>query len=329
VRFLTRKQLAIFLLVCGAAGAGGYVVGLAIGVPVLFGFTTAVLTASAIVSYLRLERRYREKVREAEIAQRELTLARELQQRLLPPATVEGEGFRVAARNVPAQIVAGDFYDVFMRPDGALVIFVADVAGKGIASSLIMASVKSILPLITTSSVTGTMSALNERLVRELQKREFVALLHAVYAPSTGLLEFSNGGLPDPYLVRGGKATPQFLGGQRLPLGMKPSIVYGSRSVQLEPGDRVLFFTDGVPESLRHDGEPFGYEAFSNLVESERAAATPAEALDSLIAALDATTRVPRDDDWTMVMLERLTVKESATVSDQEKPHEFRTQYAE
>src|SRR5678815_3024556 len=80
-----------------------------------------------------------ERVKEGEFAQKELQIAREIQQCLLPPPEVEGDGWRVSARNVPAYFVAGDFYDVFRLTDGAVGVVVADVAGKGLGASLVMA----------------------------------------------------------------------------------------------------------------------------------------------------------------------------------------------
>src|SRR5262249_46876865 len=81
------------------------------------------------------------RIKEQEFAEKELELARSIQSRLLPPEEVSGEGYRVAARNLAARFVAGDFYDVFRLSDGSLGVAVADVSGKGMGASLIMASV--------------------------------------------------------------------------------------------------------------------------------------------------------------------------------------------
>src|SRR5438128_1051667 len=79
---------------------------------------------------------------------RELEMAREIQVRLLPAPRFEGAGFAVTARNLPASFVAGDFYDFVANDDGTVTIVVADVAGKGMGASLIMASVKAVLPFV-------------------------------------------------------------------------------------------------------------------------------------------------------------------------------------
>ena len=84
-----------------------------------------------------------------ELGRRELEMARDVQRRLLPPSELEGPGWQVASRCLPARVVAGDFYDVLRRADGSVDVVVADVAGKGFAASLIMASVKAMLPFVT------------------------------------------------------------------------------------------------------------------------------------------------------------------------------------
>ena len=88
------------------------------------------------------------RLKEAEFAEKELELARSIQQRILPPTEISGDGYRISAGNLPARFVAGDFYDIFQLPDGAVGIVVADVAGKGVGASLIMATVKTALPFL-------------------------------------------------------------------------------------------------------------------------------------------------------------------------------------
>ena len=118
------------------------------------------------------------RLKEAEFAEKELALARSIQERLLPPTELSGEGYRIAARHLPARYVAGDFFDFFSLRDGALGLVVADVAGKGVGASLVMASVKAALPLLAAGrTVEETLVALNEKLCDELDRRQFVGHL--------------------------------------------------------------------------------------------------------------------------------------------------------
>ncbi len=242
-----------------------------------------------------------EKLKEREYAEKELEVARSIQSRLLPPPRVEGEGFVITARNVPAHFVAGDFYDVLRHEDGSVGIVVADVSGKGIGASLIMASVKAVLPFVANGAVEGTLSALNERLISQLGRREFVALTYARFQPAQGTLRLANAGMPDPYLIAGGLATPIVVSGERLPLGLRHDIGYQSIEVQLHPGDRVLLLSDGIPEAPRPNGEPLGYDA---LRETLGGLPSDDRWIDAFLDRIRAEVR-GIDDDWTAVVLER------------------------
>ena len=240
----------------------------------------------------------RERVAESIKAEKELELARSIQSRLLPPARIEGDGFVITARNVPAEFVAGDFYDILRHDDGSIGIVIADVSGKGIGASLIMASVKAILPYVANSSVAGTLAALNERMVEQLDRREFVALAYARFHPSTGKLQLGNAGMPDPYLVSR-SVTSISVGGERLPLGVRRDVRYESVEVQLSAGDRLLLVSDGIPEAPRPNGEQLGYDALHDTVAAVRGDAW----LDNLFDRVRAQV-ASVDDDWTAVLLE-------------------------
>jgi hypothetical protein len=281
-----RRDVLIALAVMGSLGI---VVGLAF---YSFGFLEGRLRESV------------ERLKEAEFAEKELELARDIQSRLLPPPIVEGEGFRVTARNLPARFVAGDFYDVFHLADGNLGLVIADVSGKGIGASLIMASVKAVVPLVAAGrSAADTLTQLNRKLSRELAPREFVALCFARFDAARGILEIANAGLPDPYRLReDGSAESLPTPGARLPLGSRRDTAYESLSVQLGRTDRVLFVTDGLPEAPTPAGEPLGYEALAGLIASS-SARDPL--LDRLFDSVRAATSETLEDDWTALLLER------------------------
>ncbi len=277
--------------------------------PLVLNAFLGLLVGSGFYLYEDLRERVRESVsrlKESEFAAKELELARSLQSRLLPPRTLAGEGYRAAARNLPAGYVAGDFYDVFTLSAGGLGLVVADVSGKGIGASLIMASAKAVVPLLAAERDTAaTLAALNERLAAELERREFVALCHARLQPTDGRLELANAGLPDPYLLRrGAPPRPLSVPGPRLPLGLRRGQDYAVERLVLEPGDRVLFLTDGLPEALTASGEPLGYERLTALFPAGDL--EPTAWLDELFARLARDTAAERQDDWTALLLERL-----------------------
>ncbi|HEX4961627.1 MAG TPA: PP2C family protein-serine/threonine phosphatase [Thermoanaerobaculia bacterium] len=269
----------------------------------------AIVLGFAFASFERMKTRLAESVarlKEAEFAERELQLARELQSRLLPPPEIEGEGYRVAARNLAARVVAGDFYDVFRLAGGALGLAVADVAGKGMAASLIMASAKARLPLLAADRPAGeVLRELNRVLAAELSSREFVALAFARFDPERGTLSLANAGLPDPHLLRQGE-PPLALSvpGPRLPLGVRPEVAYEALEVTLAPGDRLLLFTDGLAEAPAAAGEPLGYPALAALM-AEGDSLPPLAWLDALLERVRTATSPALEDDWTVLLLER------------------------
>jgi hypothetical protein len=249
------------------------------------------------------------RVKEVEFAEKELELARELQGRLLPPPEIDGDGYRVAARNLAARLVAGDFYDSFLLPDGAVGVVVGDVAGKGMVAALIMASVKAMLPLIAAErSAADTLRELNQRLAADFTGREFVALAFARFEPAGGRIELANAGLPDPYLLAAGEPpAPQVVPGPRLPLGVRREVDYCSLSLCLAPGDRLLLLSDGLAEAPAGGGEPLGYGALAGLLAADEGGRgeAPLAWVDGLLERVRAATQPRLEDDWTALLLER------------------------
>ena len=246
-----------------------------------------------------------EKLVAQELGRRELEMARDVQRRLLPPSELAGAGWEVAARCLPARVVAGDFYDILRHPDGSVDVVVADVAGKGFAASLIMASVKAMLPFVTAeASVAEAMADLNHRLALELGRGEFVALALARYRPSQRLVELSNAGAPDPYVMRPGQPPqPLSVPGPRLPLGVREQVAYASRSFEVEADDRLLLLSDGLPEARDATGEPLGYQALEAMLGREPSTGSPAAWLSGLFDRVQRYTARTPEDDWTAAML--------------------------
>jgi sigma-B regulation protein RsbU (phosphoserine phosphatase) len=257
------------------------------------------------------EHRVFDEVQEKGLSKRELQITRDIQRRLLPPTLVETGSITVASRWRPAGIVAGDFYDVLRHPDGSAGIVVADVAGKGFGASLLMASVKATIPFVAAeSSVADTVRALNRRLHDELARGQFVALTYARVSPDGETVEIANAGMPDPIVVRNdGPAVPIEVPGERLPLGIRPEVVYTSVTCRLERASRLLFYSDGLPEALTPSGEPLGYERLGTLLERSMASRADLPAieawLDGVLDQVERATRPGLDDDWTAVAVER------------------------
>jgi len=258
------------------------------------------------------QQRILDELKEHGVPLKELELARDIQRRLLPPASVRGPGFTVTARSFPARFVTGDLYDVIRHPDGSVSVVVADVAGKGFAASLVMASVKAMTPFIAAErSVEGTLDELNARLAAELGRRQFVALAHARFEPASGRLLLVNAGLPDPLLVRPGQPAAAIeVPGPRLPLGARRDITYEVASCTLAPGDRLLMLTDGFTEARgRHDG-PVSFEELVAAAGDGGAWGPTAAWLDRVLEKLLDDGGPLLEDDSTAVVLEALPTTE-------------------
>lgn len=240
-----------------------------------------------------------ERLKEHEFAEKELEIARAMQKRLLPPEEIERDGYRVSARTQAAHIVGGDFYDVIRLNDGAVVVLAADVAGKGIAASLVMASCKAAVPFLAANgSAAAVMTALNKTLEDQLERREFVAMVYCRFDTATGETEIVNAGMPDPFLLTAdGLVSTLSFDGDRLPLGAMRGTNYTATRLRLGPGDRLLLFSDGLPEASA-GGEPIGYERVEAMVRSSAS-------VDELLEQLRRIDGVRIDDDLTVVMFQR------------------------
>lgn len=251
--------------------------------------------------------------RQHELSLAELQVARDIQTRLLPPPVVRGEGFATVARCHPARFLAGDLYDVLPHPDGSVGVVVADVAGKGFAAALLMASVKAITPFVAAGhSVQGTLKELNQRLAGDLGPREFVALAYARFVPRDGTVTLANAGMPDPLVLRAGSpARTVEVPGPRLPLGLRPTLEYSATTFHLALDERLLLYSDGLPEARLRSGDQLGYDAFTELAgetpwvaEGGDEVAASEAWLDALLGAVQERTSPTPSDDCTAVVLQ-------------------------
>lgn len=282
------------------------------GMPTRFGLVFLGLTALvtvivglSIYGYEQLQERLRttiEQLKEAEWAEKEIALARTIQTRLLPPTLVESERFTIASRNLPAQLVAGDFYDIVRLEDGSIVLVVADVAGKGLGASLIMASVKAVLPFVAHEDARTAMSMINRKLMQELAPREFVALAFARLYPDRRV-ELLNAGCPEPYVVRKSGVEALVNRGERLPLGLRADAAYEPLSLQLAPGERLVLLSDGIPEAPVQ-GEPIGYERIAAILESMNGTPVGEAWLDMFLDRVRGVVDEGLSDDWTAVVVD-------------------------
>jgi len=191
--------------------------------------------------------------------------ARQIQLSLLPAGSLTGPSYEVACRFSPFAGVGGDFADFFTLPDGQLGLYLGDVVGKGLSAALYAALVMGLLRGIHKQGMdtAAALALLNKRMLVRPVTGRFSATLYALFDPGPRRLTFSNAGLPLPLLVS--KFGCAALGEGGLPSGLFADASYGSYSVELAPGDAVLFATDGLHELRDHLDHDFNQERLAQI----------------------------------------------------------------
>ncbi len=201
-----------------------------------------------------------------------LALARDIQVGLLPTvAPWNMDSLAVYARSIPAYEVGGDFYTYTALPEGRAAIAIGDISGKGVGAALLMALTSSLIETQARQSMhpSQVLSSLNGTLTPRMQaNRMNAAVLYAVLDPTCRTLTVSNAGMIAPVLV--GVRGVRYIDVGGLPLGSFSGAIYGEEAVELDPGDTLLFVTDGVVEAHNEYGELFGFERLEALLGSLR-----------------------------------------------------------
>ncbi len=256
---------------------------------------------------LRVAQLVREQQAEAQARERiaqELRVARLIQQTLLPKELPALQGWQIERYYQPAREVGGDFYDFIDLPDGRLGIVVGDVTDKGVPAALVMATTRSIMRAAAPSAASPgqVLAQVNDLLVNDIPPNMFVTCLYAIFDPRTGLLEYANAGHDLPYrrCVEG----IQELRATGMPLGLLPGMMYEERTVTLQRGDQVLFYSDGLVEAHNPEREMFSFPRLRELLASRPADGGPA-LVEFLLNQLTEFTGPgwEQEDDITLVTL--------------------------
>jgi sigma-B regulation protein RsbU (phosphoserine phosphatase) len=202
---------------------------------------------------------------------RDLEIAREIQTWLVPSQPPEVAGANVSFATRPQNSVAGDYYDAFYpNPEDRekLMVVIADVAGKSVPAALLMATLQA--SLRTIAGENAPLADLVARLNRyacahSLNGLRFTTAVLSEYNPTLRRLTYVNAGHNAPILRRA-SGTLESLDAGGLPLGIQSDVIYETASLELKPGDALIFFTDGVVEAFNESGEEFGNERWLNAV---------------------------------------------------------------
>jgi sigma-B regulation protein RsbU (phosphoserine phosphatase) len=248
----------------------------------------------------------REPPRDHQVERHDLTLARRIQQRFLPQAPPALSGYAIVDDYAAARVIGGDHYDFVALSDGRQAIVVADVSGKAVSGALYMARLGVVLRQAAsrTRRAAELLSDMNSTLYAELEAGMFVTMLAFVLEPRSGMVEMAAAGHPAPLLRRrsGEVVTLVVEGGP--PLGAMSDPSYPSTRHQLEPGDCVLLYTDGLDEAHNPEGQLFGLERVrAALADADSARATILALREALAAFVG---NEPQSDDLTLLAVQRL-----------------------
>jgi serine phosphatase RsbU (regulator of sigma subunit) len=264
-----------------------------------------------------------EEAAERRLLAEELALARRIQLALLPPSLPELPGWELYGANTPSRGVSGAYFAVVTRaagpagaggpgaggPGGAgeCVLMVADVSGKGMAASLLTASLEAFAagPIEDGLPPDEICAKLSRLLYRRTPPEKYATAVVAALGLDSGVLRYANAGHNPPLVVRAGGAVEE-LAATGVPIALLPAAGYEAAEIRLAPGDSLILYTDGIVEANDPDGEEYGNERLADLCR-RHCHASCADLAAALDADLEAFVRgVPFADDRTLVMARRL-----------------------
>ena len=246
----------------------------------------------------------------------DLSLASGIQQMLLPKEPPRLAGLDIDARYTPAQKVSGDFYDLFPLSETRLGVAVADVSGKGIPASLLMAMCRTNLRQIAPrhESPARALADVNRVLAEDMHSGLFITILYAVIDTARGEVTFARAGHELPLFSRRDRATGvpvgEFVGSEGMPLGMVPdgifSAVIADRTEPFHPGDALVLYTDGLTEAPNDEDKEFSNARLADAVRMPCATARRAEINDGILETVHRFAgSVALRDDLTLVTIKR------------------------
>jgi sigma-B regulation protein RsbU (phosphoserine phosphatase) len=264
---------------------------------------TMVTLAAQIAIALENARLYEEIERQERRLERDLSLARELQGRLLPQTHPKLANLEVAAKFVPARAIGGDLYDFIPYSMSRLGLVIGDVSGKGAPAAIYAALVSGILrshaPIEPAPA--EMLSAVNLSLAERRIEAQFVSIIYAVWDDAQRTLTVANSGLPRPIYFHNGKS--EVIEATGLPLGLFDEADYDEFEFKAKPGDMFVFFSDGILDARNRKGELFHRRQVEEVITrcAEQSAGCVVESIFKAVA--DHSAGVETFDDQTVVAI--------------------------
>jgi sigma-B regulation protein RsbU (phosphoserine phosphatase) len=235
--------------------------------------------------------------------ERDIAMAREVQLRLLPPTAPEHKNADMAVRFLPARTIGGDLYDFIEYGDHRTAIVLGDVSGKAAPAALFAALISGIMRSAAAQQPDPALmlATLNDAIQERKLDSQYVTLLFALWNDEKRTLQVANSGAVQPVICRRGQSS--VVRAEGFPLGMFPDVTYDEFHVATEPGDAIVFISDGITDAENDSGEMYGDERLANLLCATR----DSPAVDIAEAILADVTRFQgahdRFDDETIIVL--------------------------
>ncbi|MCW8138105.1 MAG: SpoIIE family protein phosphatase [Planctomycetota bacterium] len=224
--------------------------------------------------------------------ERELNICKEIQEKLLPERIPQIPGFDIHSHYRSAKEVGGDYYDFIVIDQTHLGIIVADVAGKGVPGAMVMTMARSLVRLASVRNVSpaDTFKKVNRILAKDIRRGMFVTAAYMVLNVKTRKLRVASAGHNPVVLYRAASSEIELLKPAGIALGFDKGTIFDNHvkevEVQLETGDRIVTYTDGVNEAMNNESEEFGDDRFHDLVKAH-ARKSSKDFVDALVGALD------------------------------------------
>lgn len=258
----------------------------------------ASLTLDSLYNYTQLM--------EKQEIEREVSIAGEIQKKLLPSRLPRRIRDMIAAWSQPAKGVSGDYYDIItLNRSGKLAIIICDVAGKGVPASLIMVMIRTITHLIagSTSDSSKVVRWINRGIAGHIDIERFATLSYLTYDPNTREIEYSNAAHHPLVILRTANGEIEKLDSAGLPIGLERDAVYERKTTFLNPGDTIMLYTDGIVEAMNPEGVQYEEERLQHVLKTN--ANSPAKViLKEIRADMDHFVGSARQhDDQTLIVM--------------------------
>jgi len=250
----------------------------------------------------------------ARAMEHELGIASEIQTNLVPKSILKVPGYDIGAYYRPSKEVGGDYYDFIEIDENRSGLIVADVSGKGVPGSLVMAMARAFIRMEAersrNPSTADTLARANKMLARDMRKGMFVTAIYGILDRTNHQIRVSSAGHNPMILWRSRSEEIVLINPKGIALGLDKGPVFdrsiSEEIIQLEPGDRVVIYTDGTVEAMNAKREEFGDRPFQDLVR-KLAKTESNQFLNLIVKALDEHQgNAPQHDDMTIVTFRRV-----------------------